>query len=137
VRISTSKSPSQRSEESLWSNKLKKQNNDPFSYRQTASSLTQPSTALENWLTPYYQYANRLAAFYFLMEECRPAFPIKLMFIYFYGDSRNDGKCPQSPLDWKPVPNIVENHLSIDHNSKLYERIHHLFMPVNPGQDSP
>jgi hypothetical protein len=99
----------------------------------TASSLSQKSKPIDKWLTPYYQYANRMAALYFLMEECHPAITARLLFIYFYGDSRNGVKCPQTRLDWMPVINKVENHLSIDHNSMLYERIHQLFLPVNPG----
>lgn len=102
----------------------------------TASSLTHSSTPTEKWLTPYYQYANRLAALYFLMKECHPVIPARLLFIYFYGDSRNGVKCPQSPLDWEPVISKVENHLSIDPNSALYKRIHRIFLPVYPGEVS-
>lgn len=67
--------------------------------------------AVENWLEPYYQYANRLAVLYFLMAECAPAAPARLLTIYFCGEQRENLVCPQSEAEWQPALQQVKAHL--------------------------
>jgi len=90
------------------------------------------SQPLEHWLGSYYQYANRLAALHFLMGECQPTIPAKLLFIFFLGDKHDDQKCPQNRDEWESIINEVESCLRIERDFPLYERVHHLFIHVNP-----
>ena len=88
---------------------------------------------VDYWLSPYYQFANRLAVLYFLMRECEPAIPANLLFIYFTGDQRKDGDCPKAEGEWQPVIKAVEEKLGIDTSGELYQRVEHLFISVNPS----
>lgn len=88
---------------------------------------------IENWLAPYYQYANRLAVLYFLMKECVPAAKTRLLFIYFYGENREGCECPQSEREWLPPLQRITDWLGIDRQSELMQRVHYLFLPVNPA----
>jgi hypothetical protein len=89
------------------------------------------SKPVENWLEPYYQYANRLGVLYFLMNECIPSENARLLFIYFYGENRVNLECPQNELEWLPAIEKVYDRLGININFELTKRIHHLFLPVN------
>lgn len=86
-----------------------------------------------NWLAPYYQYANRLAVLYFLMKECVPAVRTRLLFIYFYGEKREGFECPQREQEWIPSIQEMVDWLGIDKRSELMQRVHYLFLPVNPS----
>jgi hypothetical protein len=88
--------------------------------------------SVENWLEPYYQYANRLAVLYFLMKECVPSVNARLLFIYFYGENRKNLECPQNEQEWLPAIQRMNDHLGIDKSCELAKRIHYLFLPVNP-----
>ena len=101
--------------------------------QKTMLSFCNNETMIEKWLSPYYQYANRLASLHFLMEESDPGIPARLLFIYFYGDQRPDTECPQREEDWHPIIDRMEDRLGIDQNTKLMSRIHHLFLSVNPS----
>ena len=102
---------------------------------QTIGSFCSSPSLLENWLSPYYQYANRLAMLYFLMKVCNPPIPARLLFIYFLGDQRNDSAiCPQTEEEWAPDITAMEDHLGIDIHSELYQRVHRLYLSVNPKQ---
>lgn len=89
---------------------------------------------LDHWLAPYYQYANRLAVLYFLMKECVPAVKSRLLFIYFYGESREGCECPQSEQEWLSPIQQMTNWLGIDPYSELMQRVHSLFLPINPAR---
>jgi len=91
------------------------------------------SKPVENWLEPYYQYANRLAVLYFLMNECVPSVNARLLFIYFYGENRVNLECPQNEQEWLPAIQKMYARLGVDKNYELTKRIHHLFLPVNPS----
>ena len=91
-------------------------------------------TPLDNWLAPYYQYANRLAMLHFLMKECDPSIPARLLFIYFLGDQHDGVICPQKIADWKPDITAMEHHLGIDPHNELYQRVHRMYLTVNPEQ---
>jgi len=88
---------------------------------------------IENWLAPYYQYANRLAVLYFLMRECVPAVKTRLLFICFYGENREGCECPQSEQEWLPAIQRITDWLGIDKQSDLMQRVHYLFLRVNPA----
>ena len=103
-------------------------------FRKTIQSFCVGETPIENWLSPYYQTANRLASLHFLMKECDPAISARILFIYFYGDLRPDNECPQQEADWYQVIENIENRLGIDQSSELYKRVHHTYMPINPNQ---
>ena len=91
------------------------------------------STSLNKWLGPYYQYANRLAVLNFLMQECDPAIPTRLLYIYFTGDKREDSaECPQIPDEWLPVIEEMESWLGLPEDYIFSNRVHHLFLPVRP-----
>lgn len=93
------------------------------------------STPFDNWMGSYYQYANRLAALYFLMEECQPPVQARLLFIYFLGDKHKGQDCPRNREDWAPAVNAMEAVLGIDRNNPLYKKVHHIFLHVNPRTD--
>jgi len=99
----------------------------------TKTAFGAASTPFENWYKKYYQYANRLAALYFLTEECQPAVPARLLFIFFLGDDHEGRTCPKSHGEWEPTINKIEGSLGIDRDCPLYGRVHHLFLHVNPN----
>jgi len=88
-----------------------------------------------DWLSPYYQYANRLAHLHFLLEHNIPA---RLVFIYFCGDdwcgkTLSNGKppnCPKDAKEWAAHVEIMHSHLGINGQSKLAERVHSVFLHV-------
>lgn len=90
------------------------------------------SKPVENWLKNYYQYANRLAVLHFLMNECVPSINARLLFIYFYGENRENAKCPQNEQEWFPAIQEMNDWLGVDKNCELTKRVHYLFLPVNP-----
>jgi hypothetical protein len=90
---------------------------------------TQP---VENWQKNYYQYANRLAVLHFLTNLCVPAVETRLLFVYFYGEIRDDAECPQNKREWEPAIGEMNDWLGIDENCELSKRVHKLYLPVNP-----
>jgi hypothetical protein len=99
----------------------------------TSQTFGNQSGPVENWLEPYYQYANRLAVLYFLMKECAPSVDARLLFIYFYGENRDNCECPQDEQGWLPVIQKINDRLGVDKSYELAKRVHHLFLPVNPA----
>src|SRR5579862_7729311 len=77
-----------------------------------------------DWLSPYYQYANRLAHLHFLVENGIPA---RLVFIYFWGDNwgvkkLSNGKppnCPKEAQQWDAYLKDVHERLGMNGHSKL------------------
>jgi hypothetical protein len=89
---------------------------------------------VEDWLTPFYQYANRLAHLHFLQQSRIPA---RLVFIYFCGDNWGDktfnGKQPECPKDareWDAHLKDVHKRLGLTGKSSLEKRVHALFLHV-------
>ena len=90
---------------------------------------------VKDWLSPYYQYANRLAHLHFLVEHGIPA---RLVFIYFCGDNwgvkkLSNGKppnCPKEAQQWDGYLKDVRARLGMNGQSKLEERVHSLFLPI-------
>ena len=113
---------------------------NPVSKQKIYSALEKASRAfgnqskpVENWLEPYYQYANRLAVLYFLMKECVQPVSARLLFIYFYGENRENLECPQNEQEWLPSIQKTNEWLGFDKSYELAQRVHHLFLPVNPA----
>lgn len=98
----------------------------------TSWAFGNKSKPVENWLENYYQYANRLAVLYFLMNECNPSVNARLLFIYFYGENRENLECPKNEQEWLPAIEKMDDWLGVDKNCELKKRIHYLFLPVNP-----
>jgi hypothetical protein len=82
-----------------------------------------------DWYEPYYQYANRLAALHFLNREGEPA---RLLFIGFYGEEHNGWKCPQTAAEWEKIIGDVHQRLGVISPSPLLNRVHHVYLPVQP-----
>lgn len=80
-----------------------------------------------DWLSPYYQYANRLAALHFLTAQGIPA---KLLFIYFLGDRNPPKTCPKSQGEWQAAIAPMYNHLGLTGKSEVERQTHRLFLPV-------
>lgn len=81
----------------------------------------------DHWLSPYYQYANRLAMLHFLSTEKVPA---RLLFIYFVGDSTENVHCPSSAAEWAAPLQKMKDHLGLPKSGPLLPHIHELFLPV-------
>ncbi len=89
---------------------------------------------LKHWLSPFYQYANRLTHLHFLLQHGVPA---RLVFIYFCGDNWGEkqinGKspvCPKESKDWEAHLKKVHKHLHLSGQSELESRVHKLFLHV-------
>ena len=113
---------------------------NPVSVQKIRSALEKASRAfgnqsqpVENWLEPYYQYANRLAVLYFLMKECVPPVSARLLFIYFYGEKPKNPEYPQNEQGWSPSIQKTDEWLGVDESCELFKRVHRLFLPVNPA----
>jgi hypothetical protein len=94
------------------------------------------STAdVDDWLSPYYQYANRLAHLHFLLKHNVPA---RLVFIYFCGDNWGGNKlsngeppkCPKGEQEWGAHIKATHKRLGLNGQSELEKRVHNLFMRV-------
>jgi hypothetical protein len=70
------------------------------------AALRVPETA--DWLSGFYQYANRLAHLYFLRKHGVRA---SLVLVYFTGDQEVGG--PLSPAEWTPHLKAVHRHLGL------------------------
>jgi len=101
-------------------------------FRKTSHAFGNQTRPVDEWFEPYYQYANRLAVLYFLMQECSPAAYARLLFIYFYGENMEGCKCPQMKQEWLPEIQAMNAWLGIEKNNELARRVHYLFLPVNP-----
>lgn len=82
----------------------------------------------EIWLNKYYQYANRLAVLYFLTKN---GIDTNLLFIYFVGDQIEGKNCPSSVNQWKSIVATIHEHLNIDTQSELMQRVKHLYLPIH------
>jgi hypothetical protein len=90
---------------------------------------------VSNWLTPYYQYANRLAFLQFLQKNKINA---HLLFIYFYGNKQKNTSsiCPTDKLGWEKELRKMYYHLGIEENKidkSFYNRVHKIFLSTNPN----
>jgi len=81
-----------------------------------------------DWLTPYYQYANRVVALHFLAQKKIPA---RLLFIYFLGDGFPGRVCPVDENAWQSALNAQAKHVGLPRGHQLEGRIHRLFLAAH------
>ncbi len=102
----------------------------------TAKTVTHGGVPTDAWLNTYYQYANRMAILNFLCQVNKTVVPARLIFIYFYGESNEampDRKCPQTKAEWQAHLATVHSALDINFQAPLMQRVHEIFIPVNPN----
>ena len=80
-----------------------------------------------NWLSPYYQYCNRLAVLHFLTIH---NIPCRLLFIYFGGDVTPGRNCPKDGSEWYGPLEAMYKHIGLHGTSEYESRTHRLFLPV-------
>jgi hypothetical protein len=102
------------------------------SFVETMKSFCSEEVPVENWLSTYYQFCNRLAVIHFLNQVCTPRVPARLVMIYFYGDKAMSKECPKSPIDWENELNSMYTQVGFNPASKLSSNIHTVFLSVNP-----
>lgn len=83
-----------------------------------------------DWLTGYYQQANRIAVLWFLTQHHVPA---RLVNIYFTGDKPGRSrKCPTNEAAWRSMAlNAMDAHLGLPSGHALAGQIHNLFLGVD------
>ena len=99
----------------------------------TAKTVTHGGIPTDAWLNTYYQYANRLALLNFFCQVNETFVPTRLIFIYFYGELMADCKCPQTQDEWEAHLATVHSALDLNLQAPLMQRVHEVFIPVNPG----
>ena len=80
-----------------------------------------------DWLSPYYQYCNRLAVLHFLTIH---NIPCRLLFIYFCGDVTPGRTSPKDEREWQTPLDTMYKHIRLHGTSEYESRIHRLFLPV-------
>lgn len=102
-------------------------------FEATRNTCNATAIPVERWFTPYYQYCNRLVALHFLLYECRPAIPARLLHIYFCGEAIQGRECPANADGWKKPLQDLYQTIGVDQHTNLMKRVHHLFLSVNPN----
>lgn len=83
-----------------------------------------------SWLGSYYQYANRMAALYFLKRHNVSA---RLVFVYFTNDCFPDGRpCPVDAARWSELFRARALTLGLPSDHLLSTYTHHLFLDARP-----
>ena len=80
-----------------------------------------------NWLSPHYQYCNRLAALHFLTIS---NIPCRLLFIYFCEDATPHRTCPKNESEWSVSLKCMYEHLGLEGKSEYESRVHRLYLPI-------
>ena len=90
-------------------------------------SLGVPQDA--DWMQPYYQFCNRLAALYLMNLYKAPA---RLLFVYFTGDwvGQSSRKCPKTTDGWAQALARQDKHVALPNRHYLKGRVHKLFLHV-------
>jgi hypothetical protein len=99
----------------------------------TKNALGLEGVPIECWLEHYYQTCNRYAALHFLRKVCEPAIPTRLLFIYFYGETRSEWTCPASPEEWQAHLTRMDEITGICHSNLHSAYVHRLFVPIHPA----
>jgi hypothetical protein len=100
---------------------------------QIKAAMDQTKSALNvnpesDWLTPYYQMANRLAVLTYLR---RHGINAHLLNIYFMGDRNPAGTCPTCEAEWATELAAMCEHLGIA--GRKLEGVHQVLLPVCPN----
>jgi hypothetical protein len=91
----------------------------------TKTTLGAPEVS--DWMQPYYQYCNRLAALQVLNGAGSSA---RLLYIYFCGDHNKGRTCPASEAEWTDALAARAQHVGLPDEHCLSDRIHNLFINV-------
>lgn len=90
-----------------------------------------------DWMKPYYQYANRLAAVSFFHPKSiastsrPPTRQARLLLLYFYGDWQRPGwAAPQNDADWEQHLDPMYAHIGVTPGAEPTGLVHKLFLPV-------
>jgi hypothetical protein len=105
-------------------------------FEETAVAVTNNGAPTEAWFHEYYQYANRLAVLNFLLKRCFTSVPARLVILCFYGERQVQTRgwiCPANASEWQSHLAIVHAKLDMCGKSPLMQRVHHVFLPVNPN----
>jgi len=79
-----------------------------------------------SWLGSYYQFANRLAALYFLQRRRISA---RLVFLYVVGDCfPDDRRCPSTPSDWEELFRARASTLGLPVDHPFSNLVHTVFL---------
>ena len=100
----------------------------------SAFEVTKQNMAIDlskDWLSPFYQYANRLATLDFLLRHNVSA---RLVFIYFLGDKHQGKTCPATVEEWMPALRESAAHLGLSGASDIEARTHSVFLRVYDGE---
>lgn len=107
---------------------------DKLGYKMIERAFQETKNALgvspeRDWFRGYYQYANRIVVSYFL--NIKHHIPARLLFIYFVGDKRTDGKiCPQNKEGWQEMLKNQDEYIGLPKNHPLAKQIHKLCLNV-------
>ena len=83
-----------------------------------------------DWLHGYYQYCNRLATLFFLLDNHIMA---HLLFIFFINDSVAGQVTPQSASEWQKEIKARDAKVGIREKHPFNGRVHHIFLDVLGG----
>jgi hypothetical protein len=102
----------------------------PKSTKQILESLEETkdylgSKSKNDWASPFYQYANRIAHLYLL--RVLNGIPAYLLFVYFLNDKEMEG--PENEAEWRSALKLVDSCLGIG-RTKLSKYIIDVFVDV-------
>lgn len=80
-----------------------------------------------DWLEGYYQYANRIAALNFMIQNGELG---RLLYVYFCGDRFPEKECPENEVGWSVALAQQDEHLGLSNGHTLADRMHKIFVPV-------
>ena len=79
-----------------------------------------------DWATCFYQYTNRLAHLYLLLEL--NGLSAYLLFLNFINDTEMNG--PSTESEWEGAIRLLESFLGIRQKHRLSEHVIHVFIDV-------
>ena len=92
---------------------------------QVQSALGVPGSA--DWLSGYYQKANRIATVWFLNKQ---GVTTHLLDLHFCGDHRTGADCPKDDSGWQAALAKQEAHLMLPSAHPLSVKLHRMFLSV-------
>lgn len=92
----------------------------------------QGAVAAEDWMGRFYQYCNRLATLWFLLQHGVDA---RFVHLFFCGDERSvEGRTSSRPADaagWTKAIDAMETAVGLPLDAPLRRFVHHVFLNVN------
>ncbi|KXB07063.1 hypothetical protein AKJ51_02140 [candidate division MSBL1 archaeon SCGC-AAA382A20] len=95
--------------------------------QKTQSWLDVQGKTPDDWMKNYYQFANRLATLYFLIEQGIHA---RLLFIYMCGDKHPEKECPKKREGWTTVLKKQKQALGLQNVDLKSHGVHEIFIDV-------